>query len=114
MTGRVIAQRFHAEGPSASGSMGTVYRARDEHTGVHVALKTMRPTSRQTVDRFLREARTLALLSHPSIVAIDDFGEAAGLCWFMMEYVDGIDLRRALREGGVTPRQVDAQQEAPL
>ena len=53
--------------------------------------------------RFLREALSLARLNHPNIVTIYDFGETNGLCYFVMEFVDGVDLRRTIEAGTLTP-----------
>jgi serine/threonine protein kinase len=56
-------------------------------------------------ERFGREARTLARLNHPHIVAVHDFGEAGGLYYLVMEYVDGPNLRAVLQSGRLTPEQ---------
>ena len=56
-------------------------------------------------ERFTREARALARLSHPNIVAVYDFGEANGLYYFVMEYVDGVNLRQVLLDGKQTSRR---------
>ena len=74
------------------GGMGAVYKARQAKLGRVVALKIL-PLELAAepgfVERFTREARTLATLSHPNIVAVHDAGEAGGLCWLAMEYVEG-------------------------
>jgi hypothetical protein len=51
-------------------------------------------------ERFTREARALARLAHPHIVGVFDFGERAGFCYLLMEYVNGVNLRQAMRAGG--------------
>jgi hypothetical protein len=56
-------------------------------------------------ERFGREARTLARLNHPHIVAVHDFGEAGGLYYLVMEYVDGPNLREVLQTGRLAPEQ---------
>src|SRR5262249_23002619 len=56
-------------------------------------------------ERFAREACTLARLNHPHIVAVHDFGEAGGLFYLVMEYVDGPNLREVLQEGRLAPEQ---------
>src|SRR5947207_6432451 len=56
-------------------------------------------------ERFTREARTLARLNHPHIVAVHDFGDVGGLYYLMMEFVEGVDLRRALRTGKLEATQ---------
>jgi len=86
------------------GGMGAVYRARQPKLDRLVALKILSPQAEQAphfADRFLREARTLARLNHPGIVAVHDFGEAAGLYYFLMEYVHGMNLRERIRKGSI-------------
>jgi serine/threonine protein kinase len=56
-------------------------------------------------ERFSREARALAKLSHPNIVAVHDFGESGGYFWLTMEYVDGVNLRQAMQAARFTPAQ---------
>jgi serine/threonine protein kinase len=79
------------------GGMGTVYKARQPQLDRLVALKIL-PTelSRDAAfaERFTREARALAKLNHPNIVAIYDFGKAGDFYFFIMEYVDGLSLRQ--------------------
>ena len=88
------------------GGMGAVYKARQPKLDRYVALKIL-PTEvgkdPAFAERFMREARTLATLSHSSIVAVYDFGEADGLYYFVMEYVDGTNLRQTIETGGLTP-----------
>ncbi|MFG0333861.1 MAG: protein kinase, partial [Maioricimonas sp. JB049] len=105
------------------GGMGAVYQARQKKLNRLVALKIIRPES--AVDpafavRFTREAVTLARLNHPQIVAIHDFGEVdyesstgrddgesarQPLFYFVMEYVDGANVRDLIRSGRVPPQQ---------
>ena len=101
------------------GGMGAVYKARQPRLDRLVALKVIRPESADTpafTERFNREAKTLARLSHSQIVAVYDFGEvnipdaAAGgqpraVYYFIMEYVDGANLRQLMRAGELTPEQ---------
>lgn len=91
------------------GGMGAVYKARQPQLDRLVALKLL-PTEGTSdpafAERFAREARALARLNHPNIVAVYDFGRSTdGLCYFVMEYVDGLNLRQALQAGGIEPRQ---------
>ena len=80
--------------------MGRVFRARDERLGRAVAVKVLRPESAADPDfraRFAREARTLARLEHPGIVAVHDFGTtAAGDAYLVMQLVSGGSLARRL------------------
>jgi|GEM_PF-4415575 len=90
------------------GGMGTVYCARQKSLNRLVALKVIRPDSKSQGDfasRFLREARALAHLSHPNIVTVHDFGQSGDVYFFIMEYVDGINLRQMLQAGKLGPRQ---------
>ena len=90
------------------GGMGSVYCARQKALNRLVALKVIKPTSSETRDfaeRFLREAQTLGQLSHPNIVTVYDFGQNGDLYYFLMEYVDGINLRQMLFGGKLQPSQ---------
>ena len=90
------------------GGMGAVYKARQPHLDRLVALKVL-PASLSTdpafSKRFSREARVLAKLNHPNIVTLYDFGEAGEFFFLLMEYIDGVNLRQAMRAGGFTPEQ---------
>lgn len=90
------------------GGMARVFAARQIGLGRIVALKAI-PAGRNTADlelRFLREAQTVARLRHPHIIGIHESGRANGHVYFSMDYVEGGDLARRLREGGLTPRAV--------
>src|SRR5262249_40383618 len=90
------------------GGMGAVYKARQVKLDRTVALKVLPPEVGRDpafAERFTREARALARLNHPSIVTIHDFGESGGLYYFLMEFIDGVNLRQALRAGGLRPPQ---------
>jgi serine/threonine protein kinase len=88
------------------GGMGAVYKARQKRLDRFVALKIISPElagDPTFAERFAREARTLARLSHPNVVAVHDFGEINGLYYFLMEYVDGVNLRQMLQAKQVKP-----------
>ncbi len=90
------------------GGMGAVYRARQPALERFVALKilpTQVPDDPGFAERFAREARALARLSHPNIVAIYDFGHTGAYHYFLMEYVDGANLRQIERAGKLAPRE---------
>ncbi|MCX6904443.1 MAG: serine/threonine-protein kinase [Verrucomicrobia bacterium] len=90
------------------GGMGVVYKARQPKLDRFVALKILLPERRgggQFGERFAREARALARLSHPDIVAVHDFGEAGGYPYLVMEYVDGLSLRQLLQRGKLAPEE---------
>jgi serine/threonine protein kinase len=90
------------------GGMGAVYRARQIKLDRLVALKVLPPAVANDpgfAERFAREARALARLNHPHIVAVHDFGEVQGLYYLVMEFVDGVNLRQALSAGKLEPGQ---------
>lgn len=90
------------------GGMGVVYKARHRGLDRWVALKILPAAAERDpafAERFAREARALAKLDHPHIVAVHDSGEADGLFYFIMEYVDGANLRQVLAAGGMKPDQ---------
>ena len=108
--------------PIGQGGMGAVYKARQPALDRFVALKILAPRSGGDLDfagRFSREARALARLSHPNIVAVYDFGQIANvpsganpsapdarpLSYFIIEYVDGANLRQVERAGKLNPRE---------
>ena len=90
------------------GGMGAVFKARQPKLDRCVALKLL-PQSLAAdpafAERFTREGRVLARLSHPNIVAVHDFGQAGGFFYLLMEFVDGVNLRQAMRAGRFTPAQ---------
>jgi tRNA A-37 threonylcarbamoyl transferase component Bud32 len=88
------------------GGMGVVYKARQPKLNRLVALKILAPEKAadpKFAERFEREAQALARLSHPNIVAVHDYGEADGMFYLLMEYVDGSTLRQLLRAGRLKP-----------
>ena len=90
------------------GGMGAVYKARQKELDRIVALKILPPDIGQDAafaERFTREARALAKLNHPGIVTIHEFGRADGLYFFVMEFVDGVNLRQLLHSGRVSARE---------
>jgi tRNA A-37 threonylcarbamoyl transferase component Bud32 len=90
------------------GGMGIVYKARQRQLDRIVALKILPPEISRDAsfsERFAREARALAKLNHPNIVSIYDSGQSGGLFYFLMEYVDGTNLRQALRGNQISPRE---------
>lgn len=88
------------------GGMGVVYQARQRSLDRLVALKLLAPERAGDpafARRFAREARSLAALNHPHIVAVYDSGEAGGYFYLLMEYVDGQNLREVLRKRRLEP-----------
>ena len=90
------------------GGMGFVFKARQPKLDRLVALKIL-PQSLAAdpafAERFTREGRVLARLNHPNIVTVHDFGQADGFFYLLMEFVDGVNLRQAMKAGRFTPAQ---------
>lgn len=94
--------RYEIIAPLGAGGMGEVYRARDARLHREVAVKVLPQRVAQdesALGRFEREARSLAALSHPHIVAIHDFGSHEGLTYAVMELLEGETLRQRLQRG---------------
>lgn len=89
------------------GGMGAVYRGTQLSLGRPVAIKVLRVSDGYDFafeDRFRREARAMAALNHPNIVAIYDYGHlGTEFLYFVMEFVDGTDLGEIMRQGRMTP-----------
>jgi serine/threonine protein kinase len=86
-----------------------VYKARQTKLDRLVALKVLPQETASDpafAERFAREARSLAKLSHPGIVTVHDFGQTDSQRYFVMEYVEGVTLRQRLRTGNVLPSEV--------
>jgi serine/threonine-protein kinase len=105
-----IEGRYQVISRIAAGGMGEVYRAHDSILGREVAVKILHANlagDRGFVDRFRREARAAAILNHPNIVGVYDWGSSDGTYYMVMEYVPGLNLRALLREyGRLEPAQV--------
>lgn len=92
----------------AVGGMGEVYRAEDERLHRDVAIKVLPAhlsTDRASLDRFQREARAVASLSHPNILSIFDYGDADGVQYAVTEMLEGETLRMRLARGPMTPSE---------
>ena len=103
MVGDLIAERYELEELVGTGGMSSVYRARDKLLERHVALKILHDTygaDEETVERFRREARAVAQLSHPNIVTVIDRGEDDGRQFIVFEYVAGENLKEVVRREG--------------
>jgi len=90
------------------GGMGAVYKTRQRQLDRVVALKILPPAIGKGpafAERFTREAKALAKLNHPGIVTLYEFGQADGLFFFLMEFVDGVNLRHLLEAGRLSPRE---------
>jgi eukaryotic-like serine/threonine-protein kinase len=106
LTGTVLSGRYRLESKLGSGGMSTVYLARDETLERWVAAKVLhREISDQPdqLERFRREARAVAQVSHPNVVAVIDAGEDAGRPYIVFEYVDGETLKQRIDRVGRLP-----------
>ncbi len=103
LIGRVLDRRYHVRSRIAHGGMATVYLATDTRLDRQVALKVMHAElarDEEFVSRFIGEAKSVARLSHPNIVAVFDQGSDGQSLYLAMEYVPGRTLRSLLRERG--------------
>ncbi len=92
-----------------TGGMANVYLAEDQELGRSVAIKILddrHAADEQFVERFRREAKNAASLSHPNIVAVYDRGEAEGTYYIAMEYLDGRTLKELLVRFGTPPVKI--------
>jgi serine/threonine-protein kinase len=104
-----IAGRYQVVQKLGAGAFGTVYKARDKTLGRMVAIKTIRleglaattATLQDLQKRFLQEARAGAALKHPNIATVYDVGEAEGMSYLAMEFIDGHGLDRIIADGKV-------------
>jgi eukaryotic-like serine/threonine-protein kinase len=106
MVGEVIAGRYELEELIDHGGMSSVYRGHDRMLERNVALKVLLPhfgEDAEYVERFRREARAVAKLSHPNIVTVIDRGEADGHQFIVFEYVEGENLKQLLERTGPLP-----------
>ena len=106
MVGEVISGRYELEGLVEHGGMSSVYRSYDRMLERHVALKVLHPQFRddpEHVERFRREARAVAQLSHPHIVTVIDRGVSDGHQFIVFEFVDGENLKQLLERSGPLP-----------
>jgi serine/threonine protein kinase len=104
--GQVIAERYELEELVGTGGMSSVYRARDQLLERYVALKVLHARyneDEEYVERFRREARSVAKLSHPHIVTVIDRGEDEGQQFIVFEYVDGENLKQLIERTGPLP-----------
>ncbi|MFJ9810093.1 Stk1 family PASTA domain-containing Ser/Thr kinase [Streptomyces sp. NPDC101158] len=108
LVGRLLDGRYRVDARIAVGGMATVYRAVDTRLDRELALKVMHPdlaTDAAFVERFMREAKSVARLAHPNVVGVFDQGADGAYVYLAMEYVAGCTLRDVLRErGALRPR----------
>src|ERR1700694_5040144 len=101
--GTTLNGRYRLQARIGSGGMSTVYRALDETLQRQVAIKLMNrevSTDSDQLERFRREARAVAQLSHPHVVGVIDAGEDEGRPYIVFEYVEGETLKERIRRHG--------------
>jgi tRNA A-37 threonylcarbamoyl transferase component Bud32 len=106
LVGTSLNGRYRLEARIAAGGMSTVYRALDETLERQVAVKLMNrevASDSDQLERFRREARAVAQLSHPHIVGVIDAGEDDGRAYIVFEYVEGETLKERIRRLGRLP-----------
>ncbi|GAA2287426.1 Stk1 family PASTA domain-containing Ser/Thr kinase [Streptomyces kunmingensis] len=108
LLGHVLDGRYRVDARIAVGGMATVYRAVDTRLDRVLALKVMHPslaTDATFVERFIREAKSVARLDHPNVVGVYDQGAEGAYVYLAMEYIAGCTLRDVLRDrGALKPR----------
>src|SRR5262245_21630113 len=108
--GTVFGGRYEIVGILGQGGMGRVYKARDRELDKLIALKTIRLDTAEGPDalaRFKQELLLARKVTHKNVVRIFDLGDAEGIKFFTMEYIDGESLKAAIRrKGALPPREV--------
>jgi beta-lactam-binding protein with PASTA domain len=108
LIGHTLDGRYRIEARIAVGGMATVYRAVDIRLDRLLALKVMHPglaADSEFIERFIREAKSVARLDHPNVVGVYDQGSDGTYVYLAMEYIAGCTLRDVLRErGALRPR----------
>lgn len=106
MIGKRLGNRYELESRVGSGGMAVVYLAKDLVLDRHVAVKVLNDSlshDESFVERFRREARAAASLSHPNVVNIYDVGEDDTIHYIVMEYIDGKTLKERIKQEGALP-----------
>jgi eukaryotic-like serine/threonine-protein kinase len=106
VVGEKIAERYEVQELVGTGGMSSVYKAHDSLLERNVALKVLHEqytSDDEFVERFKREARAVAQLSHPNIVTVIDRGEDGGKQYIVFEYIDGENLKELVVRSGRLP-----------
>lgn len=118
LTGKTLSARYLIQDVVARGGMSTVYLAKDLRLDRVVAIKVIHPHLASDPvfrDKFFREARMIAKVNHANLVNIYDQGDDSGNAYIVLEYVQGITLRDALRDSGaLTTEQIVQVSKAVL
>lgn len=107
MSETVLGGRYRLVAQQGAGGMSVIYRAVDKVLERTVAIKVLRPSLLQQdtafVERFKNEARSVANLSHPNIVTVHDVGNEGQTYYIVMEFIEGQDLKKIIKELGAMP-----------
>src|SRR4051812_49017132 len=106
MVGEVLSDRYELEELVGTGGMSSVFRAHDRLLDRKVALKVLHEQytgDEEYIERFRREARSVAALSHPNIVTVIDRGDHEGRQFIVFEYIEGENLKRLIERRGPAP-----------
>ncbi|HEX4001945.1 MAG TPA: serine/threonine-protein kinase [Candidatus Acidoferrales bacterium] len=101
-----LSQRYEILGAAGHGSMGNVYKARDQETGEVVALKLLKPeiaSDQAMMDRFKNELLFARKITHKNVCRVHEFNRLGGIAYTSMEFVEGESLRSALNRVGSFP-----------
>lgn len=105
--GDVFAGRYQVERTLGKGGMGVVYQARDRHLDEMVAVKVLRSQAMAAeptlLDRFKREVKEARRITHRNIARTHDFGDASGVPFISMEFLEGVTLKDLIRHRGALP-----------
>jgi len=102
----ILPDTYEVLGELGRGGMGVVFRARHRALGREVAIKVLQPgesSFQELLRRFETEAKSLARLRHPHIVAVHDVGRSGGHVWYTMDLIDGTSLDKVLKQGAMPP-----------
>lgn len=108
MIGSRLSNRYEIVRELGRGGMGVVYLARDPLLSREVAIKVVNPGlfSAEAVERFQREAQTVARMDHPAIAPVYDIGQHEGALYFVMPFLQGANLRAAMADGSLTQGEI--------
>lgn len=101
--GQLITQRYRVESLIGTGSGGEIYKVWDEKRSTHLALKLLKPEwsdNPELIASFVDEARSLSMLQHSNIVRYYEMVREDGLVFFLMDFIQGVTLRKLLKEAG--------------
>ena len=108
MEGRLLGGRYEIIQRVGGGGMAVVYKAKDRLLGRYIAVKVMNPSlsnDEEYIQRFQREAKNAASLSHPNVVCLYAVGQEENMYYLVMEYIDGPSLKELIQQRGRIPPQ---------